>query len=208
MNSDGRSVSSEPTPGNIQDRQNYRPGLPEGILAKVMLDAIGQRPARETFAGMPRARRRSSSPTIDPSYFTMSSAAPSARPPASAERLLAGRNLAQALQCSTRRTSREDRRPPGAVGRCSTPRQTTRIDHRGSLPRRARRGLVLRIETIQKYLAARTTAGGVRGLVWAMTQHQRIPVQSLTRSLPEEGAVAMLESRPDIELRRRSRRAS
>jgi hypothetical protein len=99
MNSTAYQLSSEPLPGNINDRQNYARAYPRRLLAEVMLDAICQvTGAAEDFPGLPKGTRTIQLPDeAIPSYFLDVFGRPMRETPCECERPREA-NLVQALQ--------------------------------------------------------------------------------------------------------------
>jgi hypothetical protein len=99
MNSTAYQLSSEPQPGNINDRQNYARAYPRRLMAEVMLDAICQvTGTAEDFTGLPRGTRTIQLPDeAIPSYFLDVFGRPMRETPCECERPREA-NLAQALQ--------------------------------------------------------------------------------------------------------------
>src|SRR5262249_39117436 len=64
-------LSSQPTPENIHDQQNYARAYPKRLLAEVMLDALCQvTGTQENFNGLPKGTRTIQLPDESvPSYF-------------------------------------------------------------------------------------------------------------------------------------------
>jgi hypothetical protein len=99
MTSTTYQLSSEPTAGNIQDRQNYASAYPRRLPAEVMLDAIGQvTGVQEEFNGLPKGTRTIQLPdeSIN-SYFLDVFGRPTRETPCECERPREA-DLAQALE--------------------------------------------------------------------------------------------------------------
>jgi Protein of unknown function (DUF1553)/Protein of unknown function (DUF1549) len=99
MNSSTYQLSSDPTPGNTQDRQNYARAYPKRLQAEVMLDAIcATTGAVETFNGLPAGTRTIQLPDeAIQSYFLDVFGRPERETACECERPREA-NLAQALQ--------------------------------------------------------------------------------------------------------------
>ena len=99
MTSTAYQLSSEPTPGNIQDRQNYARAYPRRLSAEVMLDAICQVTGTlEEFNGLPKGTRTIQLPDESiPSYFLDVFGRPQRETPCECERPREA-DLAQALE--------------------------------------------------------------------------------------------------------------
>jgi hypothetical protein len=99
MTSTAYQLSSEPTPGNVQDRQNYARAYPRRLPAEVMLDAIGQvTGVLEEFNGLPKGTRTIQLPDESiPSYFLDVFGRPQRETPCECERPREA-DLAQALE--------------------------------------------------------------------------------------------------------------
>jgi Protein of unknown function (DUF1553)/Protein of unknown function (DUF1549) len=99
MTSTTYQLSSEPTPGNAQDRQNYARAYPRRLPAEVMLDAIGQvTGVLEEFKGMPIGTRTIQLPDESiQSYFLDVFGRPQRETPCECERPREA-DLAQALE--------------------------------------------------------------------------------------------------------------
>jgi Protein of unknown function (DUF1549)/Protein of unknown function (DUF1553) len=172
MNSTAYQLSSEPTPGNIQDRQNYARAYPKRLLAEVMLDAIGQATgSAEAFAGMPRGTKTIQLPDESiPSYFLEIFGRPQRETACECERPREA-NLAQALQLLN---------STDLQGKIAAPqgRLAALLDAKADdgsviedlyLATLARRPRASESETIRKYLAARDDRkSAFEDLIWAM----------------------------------------
>jgi hypothetical protein len=99
MTSTTYQLSSEPTAGNIQDRQNYATAYPRRLPAEVMLDAIGQvTGVQEEFNGLPKGTRTIQLPDESiASYFLDVFGRPTRETPCECERPREA-DLAQALE--------------------------------------------------------------------------------------------------------------
>jgi hypothetical protein len=99
MTSTTYQLSSEPTAGNIQDRQNFATAYPRRLPAEVMLDAIGQvSGVREEFKGLPIGTRTIQLPDESiASYFLDVFGRPTRETPCECERPREA-DLAQALE--------------------------------------------------------------------------------------------------------------
>lgn len=99
VNSTAYQLSSEPSPGNRNDRQNYARAYPRRMPAEVMLDAICQvTGSAESFAGMPQGTRAIQLPDeAIASTFLDVFGRPPRETPCECERPREA-NLAQALQ--------------------------------------------------------------------------------------------------------------
>jgi hypothetical protein len=99
MNSSTYQLASEPTPGNVQDQQNYARAYPKRLQAEVMLDAIcATTGAVEAFNGLPAGTRTIQLPDeAIQSYFLDVFGRPERETACECERPREA-NLAQALQ--------------------------------------------------------------------------------------------------------------
>jgi hypothetical protein len=98
MTSTTYQLSSEPTPENIHDQQNYARAYPRRLIAEVMLDAVNQVVGtQESFNGLPKGTRAIQLPDESVgSYFLDVFGRPSRETPCECERPREA-NLAQTL---------------------------------------------------------------------------------------------------------------
>ncbi len=172
MNSTAYQLSSEPTPGNIQDRQNYARAYPKRLLAEVMLDAIGQATgSMETFAGMPKGTKTIQLPDESiQSYFLDVFGRPQRETACECERPREA-NLAQALQLlNSNDLQTKIAAPQGRLAALlGAKADDDAIIEDLYLATLARRPRASESETIRKYLGARDNRkGAFEDLLWAM----------------------------------------